>query len=164
MNSETSKMITSLTSSNQREVWDAAQTLSATLSELMLRLFELLTHEQSNTRAAAAYVLGMGRFAPARPLLEGVLDSCDEDPIVRGHAAEALGYIQDKASVEILVRHLDDTDPGVKYWCVFALGKLRDARAISALERLANSVGELTYNEHSLRSEAMDAIGQIQGD
>lgn len=80
---------------------------------------------------------------------------------MRGHAAEALAYIQSVESVDVLLKYLEDKNPGVTYWCMFALGQIGSARAIPALERLADRAGNRVYEEHSLRAEALDAIAEI---
>ena len=80
---------------------------------------------------------------------------------MRGHAAEALALIQSVYSVDVLLKNLEDEDPGVKYWCAFALGQIGPAKALPALKRLAESAGNQIYETYSLRAEALDAINAI---
>ena len=115
----------------------------------------------AESRSAAAYVLGFGRYASARTALEQVLDDAQEESDVRGHAAEALAYIQSPRSVGVLLKNVEDNDLGVKYWCIFALGQIGDAEALPALKRLAERVGSQSYEKHSLRAEVLDAIAEI---
>jgi hypothetical protein len=136
-----------------------AALVAVDIAQALLRLLD--TGTSVDTRAAAAYVLGFGRFASARTSLEEVLDDLEEEPSVRGHAAEALAYIQARESVDLLLKHLADANPGVTYWCTFALGQIGDIRAVPALERLAERVGEQRYEKYSLRAEALDAIAEI---
>ena len=144
------------------EIWEAAKELESVVLDVVQALTRLLrTGTTADTRAAAAYVLGFGRFASARTSLEAALENCDEDALVRGHAAEALAYIQSRDSVDILVKHVEDNDPGVKYWCTFALGQIGDAKALPSLKQLAEHIGNQMYEQHSLRAEALDAIAAI---
>jgi HEAT repeat protein len=146
----------------RKEIWEAAKQLESVSVEMVLSLLRLLeSGEQTETRAAAAYVLGFGRFASARTALEQVLDDTEEEASVRGHAAEALAYIQSRESVDVLLKHLEDRNPGVTYWCTFALGKIGSAKAVPVLGHLADRVGDQLYEKHSLRAEALDAIAEI---
>jgi HEAT repeat protein len=150
-------------SGTREEIWDAAKRLESLTTDTVLRLISLLEHAKGpESRAAAAYVLGFGRYASARTALEQVLDKTNEEASVRGHAAEALAYIQSKESVDVLLKYLEDKNSGVKYWCTFALGQIGDARAVPALEKLAELVGGELYEKLSLRAEALDAIAEIK--
>jgi HEAT repeat protein len=93
--------------------------------------------------------------------LEQVLDDIEEDASVRGHVAEALAYIQSERSVDMLLKHLEDKNPGVEYWCAFALGQIGHVKAVPALKRFAERAGDDFYEKHSLRTEALDAIAAI---
>jgi HEAT repeat protein len=147
---------------SRENIWEAAKELSTFATDMASSLISLLEKaERAETRAAAAYVLGFGRFASARASLEQVLDKTTEEVSVRGHAAEALAYIQGRESVDVLLKHLEDRDPGVKYWCTFALGQIGDAKALPALKQLAERVGSQSYEKHSLRAEVLDAIAEI---
>jgi HEAT repeat protein len=123
---------------------------------------ELHEGGKADTRAAAAYVLGFGRFGSARASLEEVLNDLNEDGFVRGHAAEALAYLQNKDSAAVLLRHLNDRDLGVRYWCIFSLGQIGDSEALSAIKQIAESADDQVYDGHSLRTEALDAITEIE--
>jgi HEAT repeat protein len=145
------------------EIWEAAKQLESISVEMVLSLIHLLeSGKQTETRAAAAYVLGFSRFASARTALEQVLDDTEQDASLRGHAAEALAYIGDPRSLGVLIKNLRDSNPGVKYWCAFALGQISDSKAIAALEQMAENVGDQHYDKYSLRAEALDAIGRIK--
>ncbi len=147
---------------NSNDIWEAAKELSALATDLASSLMSLLADADGKvTRAAAAYVLGFARFASARDALEDALDNRDEDVNVRGHAAEALAYIHNVESVGVLVRNLEDPDPGVKYWCTFALGQIGSAKALSSLRHVAEHAGEQMFEKYSLRAEALQAIDMI---
>ncbi len=147
---------------SRENIWEAAKELSTFATDMASSLISLLDNaERAETRAAAAYVLGFGRFSSARTSLEQVLGNTNEEASVRGHAAEALAYIQGRESVDVLLKHLEDRDPGVRYWCTFALGQIGDAKALPALKHLADRVGDQSYEKHSLRAEVLDAIAEI---
>jgi HEAT repeat protein len=157
------KLLRIVENGSREDIWEAAKELSAVTTDLASRLISLLNNsEQLDTRAAAAYVLGFGRFASARTALEQVLDNIEEEAFVRGHAAEALAYIQSPESVDVLLKHLEDQSPGVTYWCMFALGQIGNARAVPLLEGLAERLGSRMYEKYSLRAEALDAIAEIK--
>jgi HEAT repeat protein len=147
---------------SREEIWEAAKQLESLAADTCSSLLRLLKEaDEIESRAAAAYVLGFSRYSSARVPLEEVLDNLKEDASVRGHAAEALAYVQSKESTVVLLRHLNDDDTGVRYWCIFALGQIGDPRALTALKQVAKSVGDQLYNGHSLRSEALDAATEI---
>jgi HEAT repeat protein len=136
--------------------------LESLVVDLALALMRLLSAGATvETRAAAAYVLGFGRFSGARGALEAALDNVEESPSVRGHAAEALAYIHNRESVDVLLEHLQDQDAGVKYWCAFALGQIGDRKALPSLKHLAENAGDQMYKTHSLRAEIGEAIAAI---
>lgn len=91
-----------------------------------------------------------------------MLSNRDEDPAVRGHAAEALGYIQNRDSVNVLIQNLSEKNAGVKYWCIFALGQIGDPESIPMLRREAESSNNEFYETRSLQAEALDAIAEIE--
>jgi len=155
-------LLRSVENGSREDMWEAAKELSTLAADMASSLISLLENaERAETRAAAAYVLGFGRFASARTALEQILDDVGGDASVRGHAAEALAYIQNPESVDMLLRHIGDENPGVTYWCTFALGQIGNTRAIPALGRLADRAADRVYEGHSLRAEAFDAIAEI---
>lgn len=147
---------------SREEIWAAAKELSVAATELVASLIALLRADRAETRAAAAYVLGFGRYASARTALEELLNDVNEEPSVRGHAAEALAYIQSTHSVEHLARHVGDQNAEVAYWCIFGLGQLGEVSALPVLQGLIAGVGERCHGQYSLRSEALDAIAEIR--
>ena len=147
---------------SREDIWEAAKELTAATTDMVLFLIGLLNDGQLvDTRAAAAYILGFGRFASARSALEQVLDDAEEDASVRCHAAEALSYIRAQESVEVLLRNLEDKNTGVQYWCTFALGQVGGEREVSLLNHFAELVGDQCFEDRSLRAEALDAIAEI---
>lgn len=163
MSGQTKNLLKAIEVGTREEIWEAAKRLSSAETETNLSLLSLLTTgKKPDTRAAAAYVLGLSRNGAARCSLENVLSNRDEDPAVRGHAAEALGYIQNRDSVNVLIQNLSEKNAGVKYWCIFALGQIGDPESIPMLRREAESSNNEFYETRSLQAEALDAIAEIE--
>src|ERR1700730_8385920 len=131
MTDDIRQLLKALEGGTREETWEAATELSSIGTEATLHLISLLTKaEAADTRAAAAYVLGTSRHQSARAPLEEVLRNVNEESLVRSHAAEALGYVQNRESVVVLLKQLKDKDPSVRYWCIFALGQIGDPEAV----------------------------------
>jgi cyclophilin family peptidyl-prolyl cis-trans isomerase/HEAT repeat protein len=90
------------------------------------------------------------RFDPA-PLREALSHA---NPAVRRQGALAAGRIGDVAAVDLLLRALNDSSTSVQAGAAFALGLLKDARALPALV-LSVQGGQI---------EAVTAIAKIGGD
>lgn len=153
----------SLAGGDRIETWESAKALISINNELA-ELMRLVSEGPSpDVRAAAAYVIGFSRLSVARDRLECCLANRSEDPMVRGYAAEALGYLGASASsLNVLIAQLDDPDICVRYWCVFALGVAGDPSAVPDLLRLREGLtGEERCGEHSLQQEIADALAQI---
>lgn len=112
-------------------------------------------------RQIAAYALGMlGDVRAVTPLIR-VLSKQDEGPGVRGMAAEQLGTLDDTAAVPALIAALNDAEAEIRFWSVFALGKLLDRRALPELRRLAREdTGAVPSG--TVKEEAIDAIHFIE--
>ncbi len=163
MTDDVRRLVAAIENGARDDIWEAAKELESLATETALFLISLLNSgKRADTRAGAAYVLGHSRCACARTSLEEILGSAGEEASVRGHAAEALAYIGDKRSVNVLLKHLADEDPEVKYWCIFALGQIGDPKAIPALTHVAESVSDECYEKYSLRTEALDAMSAIK--
>jgi HEAT repeat protein len=96
----------------------------------------------TDTRAAAAYALGLlGDPRATDPLLAKLADT-SEDPEVRGSAAEAFTWHGERQAVPALIAALSDPSAVVRFWAAFALGELGelgDPGALGELERLARN-------------------------
>lgn len=127
-------------------------------------LARALRHDlDTNVRAAAAWALGLiGDAGGIDPLL-AALDDGDEDPAVRGHAAEALTGPRDSRVIPHLIAGLADRSPEVRYWCAFAAGELGAIEALPALEHLAATDRTTAANHGPIADEARAAIALIRG-
>ncbi|KAJ3163523.1 hypothetical protein HDU86_000104 [Geranomyces michiganensis] len=100
----------------------------------------LLKHE-------LAYVLGQMRNPCALPALVKVLETLEEDPMVRHEAAEAMGAIGLEESLPILTRYRDnDASRAVRETCVLAIEKIEHDNAKKAGE---GKDATKTQQEHS---------------
>ena len=162
MTTDIRHLLESIENGTPEEAWEAAKQLESFSNEIVSFLLRVLQNGKSEeARAAASYVLGFGRYALARTVLEQALNDTRQGAFVRGHAAEALAYIGDPRSTAVLLNNLKDNEPGVQYWCAFALGQIGSAQAIPALEDMAERAGGKLYGTHALRAEALDAIAKI---
>ncbi len=137
------RLVRRLSAHDDARRWAAMSELAQVREERTLRRVERVLegrgHEQG--RAAAAYVLGFsGETAVAGVLARRLADS-DESPVVRGHAAEALGHLLQHQPVVAEVRtaivaSLGDAGPEVRFWCAFAAGALVLQESRLWLERL----------------------------
>jgi HEAT repeat protein len=105
-------------------------------------------HEDAATRQEALHRLGL--VAPRRratrdlvtlTLLHHLADP-DEDPDLRGEAAEQLGWdpctgALRRSVVANLLAGLDDPAPEVRFWCAYALAMRQVRRALPRLRELA---------------------------
>ncbi len=141
---------------------------------------------RSSSQAAAEAAIAFG--APAAPELQRAVLNAPERHL-RLHAIEALGLLQDRASVPLLIDQLRSADPEVRTRAARALGNLGDATAGDALMLLlsdptwearaaaALSLGQLGISEASpylaratmsndwwVRHNAEEALGKIASD
>ena len=77
------------------------------------------------TRIAAIYALGFVGTYNSAPRLRNILQDGDDDPDVRGHAAEALANIGDKMAIDLLRDVLGHQPPAeLRTSCEYALQEL----------------------------------------
>jgi HEAT repeat protein len=163
MTEELNKLCETIHHGTRETIWDSAKRLESVVNEVVAQLLRvLLEGERIESRTAAAYVLGFCRFALARHPLEETLQDTKQDSILRGHAAEAVGCIGDPRSIPVLLECLSKGDSGIKYWCLFALGELGTSEVLPALRGIADGLEDCSYEGHSVRSEARDAISKIE--
>ncbi len=131
---------------------DAIPPLATTLAE----------DSDNEVRTAAAYALGyLGNPQALDPLVK-ILQNPEEPPRLRGMTAEALANIGDSAAVSPLCAALEDESAEVRYWAVFALGRVGDMIILPHLERLAFMDDEVLLGWGSVREEAAKAIRKIE--
>ncbi len=120
-------------------------------------------------RYAATYALAFMRDDEAAGTLVGLVLDRDEDPEIRGQAAEGLEHSGRKGgphrrlAVRAAIRGLDDPSPVVRFWCAFALGAMRYTSAMPALKELARRDKTVCPGWWRVCDEAADAIAVIEG-
>jgi len=82
--------------------------------------------------------------------------SYKKSKIVRGEAAEALGYLHDSTAVDPLIAALKDNDVYVRCRAACALGYLHDSTAFDPL------IAALKDNEWYVRGQAAKALGELK--
>lgn len=146
--------------------WEAAKALGRIRSKRAIKplINALLQGKEVERRAASAYVLGILRDRRATEALLNVLQNKDEQPIVRGHAAEALAWFGDrrKRVIDALMSGLEDTSVEVRFWSAFALGELKIKRAADELEKLSVKDNEVLHGWWSVSEEASNALDRIK--
>jgi cyclophilin family peptidyl-prolyl cis-trans isomerase/HEAT repeat protein len=121
----------------------ASLTLTALLRIRQPSSVEAITAQLRSTdpdiRWQAANALARIRegIAQAVPLLLPLLE--DKNPLVRAHAARALGVAKAVGAVEPLIKLLADADARVVANAIVALGAIEDARAVDALVQMGNT-------------------------
>ena len=108
--------------------------------------------------AAVLAVADARRFDPA-PLREALSNA---NPAVRRQGALAAGRIGDAAALDLLIPVLNDSAVVVQAAAAFALGLLKDARAIPALLQTVRAVA--AADQQAPQLEAVTAIAKIGGD
>ncbi len=99
----------------------------------------------------------------ARQFNAAVLDGAARhpDPLVRRVTARAVGHIGDFQGTDLLLELLQDPDSTVQREAAFALGLLRDPRALPALRELV--VNTAAERQNDVHAEAVTAIAKLGG-
>ncbi len=139
-----------------KEVWNIdGNTVTKQLIETLKR------GRRAFNRAAAAYAMQAVRDTHVTLALESTVRNKSEYPDVRGYAAEALAHCHRKSTHDLLLKTLRDPSKDVRFWCAFALGQMRERRAVPFLRQLLSDQRQVR-GFHSVAKEAADAIGEIE--
>jgi HEAT repeat protein len=138
------RLVRGLKARDETKRWEAATALAQGVDDAgTLRRIERLLEGggREEGRAVAAYVLGFSGESGASSALARRLADPEESPLVRAHAAEALGHLLQQQAVLADVRTaigagLRDAEPEVRFWCAFAVGALGLQESRAQLERL----------------------------
>jgi HEAT repeat protein len=144
------RLVRALSARDDAKRWQAATALSRVDDPRTLRRVERLLEGRGRdeSRAAAAYVLGFSGVNEVSDALARRLADPEESPVVRSHAAEALGHLLQLQPVlaEIrtaIVATLRDPEPEVRFWSAFAAGVLDLQESRPQLERLRGDGAEI---------------------
>lgn len=153
-----------LNSQDVRLCQEAAKSLGILKSKRAVKplITALLNNTSIERRAAYAYALGLLHDKSAIEPLLTVLNNKKEEPEVRGFAAEALARLGDYRVVNHLIEGLKDSSVEVRFWSVFALGKIGDQRALPELKRIASQDKAVLSGWWEISKEATEAIEQIR--
>ncbi len=108
-----------------------------------------------------AVVRTLGRLAGKSPEALHTVEAALDDPheTVRTAACEALGNLDNKETVPLLVERLNDMSAGVAMAAAWALGQIGDSSAREALEKAAKP-----DRAYWVRMAANDALKRMKGD
>jgi HEAT repeat protein len=117
-----------------------------------------LAAESDDAGARQEAVHWLGAVGPRRPstrrlvvrTLLGYLTDPDEDPDVRGEAAEQLAWVEAtgalrRSVVANLLAGLYDPVPEVRFWCSYALATLHVRRALPRLRELVGDTAAVPH-------------------
>ncbi len=123
-------------------------------------LVDVLRHEWESVRRSAVDVLI--DFAPYTEWIQSALRRAlrDEDPVVAGDAARALGALGNRASASVtaLVNTLSHDDPYVRIYAAEALASIGSSAA-TATNALAEALGDPIPGVRWAACEALASIG-----
>ena len=127
-------------------------------AELVTALLQAVDDESAKVRLEAIYATGVIARGPlaAEPVAR-LLKALDHfDPAVRVGAARVIGRLKIAAAGDALLKAVNDSQAGVRYAAMRALGAIRDERAVAALtEQFAY------YRKGEGAWSALDALAQI---
>jgi HEAT repeat protein len=130
---------------------------------LLPGLVRTLRHgRRTHNRVEAAYALGFMTGVEGTSALESALSNRSENTRVRAFAAETLAHRHRRRSHAVLLQNLQDPPREVRFWCAFALGQMRERKALVALSRLAKSDHRVLRGWWAVSKEAKDAIAEIK--
>lgn len=143
---------------------DAARAIAADNDPALLPgLVWTLRHgRRTHNRAEAAYALGFMTGIEGTAALESTLSNKSEDSKVRAFAAETLAHRHRRGSHVVLLLNLKDRSREVRFWCAFALGQMREMKALPALRSLAEGDHRVVQGWWAVSKEAKDAIAEIE--
>ena len=164
------RLVKALAARDESKRWEAATALSQVDDPRTLRRVERLLegNGEDEGRAAAAYVLGFSGETEVSDVLAGRLADPDESPVVRAHAAEALGHLLQHQPVLAQIRvtivsALRDPEPEVRFWSAFAAGVLDLQESRHQLERLCDD-GAAVEGWWTVGEEAEWALRCLDGE
>jgi HEAT repeat protein len=158
------------------ELWETALTIEWLGDRAAVRpLAEALYDANPDRRHAAARALGWISKAgsrAAKALTRALWDQSQPQP-VREEAAESLAYLGDARAVPSLISVLDEPDVRMRFWAVFALGKIghsqtfasrgaADTQVVKALEWMLSDEEVPAGNWWSVGREALAMLGQLE--
>lgn len=157
-------LIAALDSSATQVVQEAAKSLGLIRSKKALQplIAVLQRSENPDQQEAAAYGLGILGDKRVIGTLVRTLENPEVSPQVRGYCAEALVNLGDPTASFTLLATLDDPAVEVRFWSVYALGELKEQRAIPKLEHLAKTDQAELPGWGTVSAEAAESLALIR--
>jgi HEAT repeat protein len=139
-----------------RDIWKAGD------PAYLLGILRVLRHgRRLHNRVEAAYALGAITGVKGTGTLEKVLSNRSENPRLRAFVAETLAHRHRPSSHNVLLRNVTDPSREVRFWCAFALGQMRERKALPLLRVLAERDHRVVRGWWTVSKEAADAIANI---
>lgn len=151
--------------SDESPVWEIAKSLALISDKASVEPLILMSLNSPSAvkRAAAVYALGSLFDPKTIKCLIQILNNYSEDANIRGRAAESLGLLEAKEALGPLLNALNDQSVEVRFWSVYALGRLNDKKALLALKRLSATDDATLEGWWSVREEASEVVKQMEG-
>jgi HEAT repeat protein len=156
-------LIGQLNGRNRIDAFEAAkQVWNIDGNAVAKQLIETLrTGRRPFNRSAAAYAMQAVSSTSVINALERTVRNKSENPDVCGQAAETLAHHHRKSTHTLLIKALQDPSKDVRFWCAFALGQMREKKAVPVLQLLLSD-HRLVRGFHSVAKEAAAAISEIE--
>jgi HEAT repeat protein len=145
-------------------IWESAKGLIRQNAVGFCSMFLEIAKSSVNLerRRAAVYILGNLSIDKSLSILVPLLRNKSEDPRLRGEAAEALGNIMKETAIDSLIEALDDGSVEVRFWSIFALGRLKAKKSLPRLRQILLSDKSTLPGWWSIKKEASEAIRNIK--
>jgi HEAT repeat protein len=158
------KILSGLNGRTQTDAFAAAKSVLMDSDQRLERgLIRILKNgRRPFNRAAAAYAMQAIGRPQTISALERTLNNSRESVRVRGEAAEALAHRHLLTSHRVLLKHLQDSNNDIRFWCAFALGQMAEKKAIPVLEQYSATDKRIVKGFHSVAEEAADAVRNVR--
>lgn len=138
------------------------------------RIHRLMRSDDADDRSVAVKAVCLiSATRTSRDALLAVLRDPDERTETRGEAAEALAGVcwrpnkycrRDREVEQEMLRGLDDPEPEIRFWSIFALGEMCCRAALPRLRELAHDPHPRSISGlWTVAEEAVDTIAKLEG-
>ena len=156
-------MLDALNNGSLHEAKIAGRRISETRDPIFLPgiLRVLRQGRKLHNRVEAAYVIRAMDGTTGTATLEKILCNPAESHHLRAFVAETLAHRHCPSSHAVLLKNLNDPSREVRFWCAFALGQMRERKALPMLKALAEQDSRIVRGWWTVSKEARDAIRNI---
>ena len=145
--------------------WRAGQAIWDAPDPMMLSgIIRTMMHGKSeHNRAEAVYRIQMMPGTAGVAACERILSNKRESKKLRAYAADTLAHRHRPRTHDVVLRIIEnDPSAEMRFWCAFALGQMRDKRAVPILERLAKEDRRVVPGWWAVNKEAKASLRFIQ--